>query len=142
MFHTKPPFKADCWLNCFPRSKTHWFETNVLTWHLFNPRFFTIFAKSKIFIKIIRIRIDKACGVKQYNNNFPRPNNFVKVISENASLILEFLELINKLFSLVLLINYYFMFNEKQRIFSISLSQQKVSCIILIVKVIRVPSNF
>ena len=77
--------------------------TIVVTWLLFNPRFFAIFYTFKIFIKIIRIRIGKACCVKQYNNNFLRPNNFAKAISKKANLILKFFELNNKLFSLVLL---------------------------------------
>ena len=119
MFYKKPLPKIDCWLYCFPYFKTHEFETIVLTWHFFNPRFFTFFSKSKIFIKTIRMRTDKACYLKQYNINFPRLNNFVKLISKNASLILEFLDLINQLFSLVLFIIYCFMFNEKQRIYSI-----------------------
>ena len=102
--------------------------TIIFTWHLFNPIFFTVSSKYKISIKIISIRIDEVCCVKQYNNYFLKPNNFLKAISKKASLILEFLELINKLFTSVLLINYYFLFDGKQRIFSISLMSTK--CII------------
>ena len=80
--------------------------------------------------------------MNQYNSYFLRPNNFLKVISKKTSLILEFLELINKLFTLALLVNCYFMFDEKERIIFVSPSQQKISCIVLIVKVIRVPRSF